>query len=137
MTVTDSGTAGHAQGRMRVRKRNGDTEPVDLNKVVRAVERCIGDPGGGGLDEVDPLRVATRTISGLYDGAPTAELDRLSIQTSSCAASRRTRRGRSSTRTRCPACATCGVRRSTPPTGRRRPRAGSCARCRRATCTAR
>ncbi|MGA8112475.1 MAG: ribonucleoside-diphosphate reductase subunit alpha [Actinocatenispora sp.] len=61
---------------MRVRKRNGDTEPVDVNKIVRAVERW-----GGDLDDVDPLRVATRTISGLYDGATTAELDRLSIQT--------------------------------------------------------
>ncbi len=61
---------------MQVRKRNGDTEPVDVNKIVRAVDRCAG-----GLDAVDPLRVATRTISGLYDGATTAELDRLSIQT--------------------------------------------------------
>jgi len=61
---------------MQVRKRNGDAEPVDVNKIVRAVERCAG-----GLDAVDPLRVATRTISGLYDGATTAELDRLSIQT--------------------------------------------------------
>jgi ribonucleoside-diphosphate reductase alpha chain len=33
------------------------------------------------LDEVDPLRIATKTISGLYDGATTAELDKLSIQT--------------------------------------------------------
>src|SRR5262249_23392513 len=39
--------------------------------------RCAGND----LLEVDPLRVATRTISGLYDGATTAELDRLSIQT--------------------------------------------------------
>ncbi|MEU4791593.1 ribonucleoside-diphosphate reductase subunit alpha [Micromonospora tulbaghiae] len=61
---------------MRVRKRDGDTEPVDVNKIVRAVERWVAD-----LDEVDPLRVATKTISGLYDGATTAELDRLSIQT--------------------------------------------------------
>ncbi len=61
---------------MRVRKRSGDTEPVDVNKIVRAVERCAD-----GLIEVDPLRVATKTISGLYDGATTAELDRLSIQT--------------------------------------------------------
>jgi ribonucleoside-diphosphate reductase alpha chain len=76
MTVTHPGPAGHAQARMRVRKRNGDTEPVDVNKIVRAVERCAD-----GLDEVDPLRVATKTISGLYDGATTAELDRLSIQT--------------------------------------------------------
>jgi ribonucleoside-diphosphate reductase alpha chain len=61
---------------MEVRKRNGDLEPVDVNKIVRAVERWVG-----GLDDVDPLRVATKTISGLYDGATTAELDRLSIQT--------------------------------------------------------
>lgn len=61
---------------MGVRKRNGDTEPVDVNKIVRAVDRVAGD-----LQDVDPMRVATRTISGLYDGASTAELDRLSIQT--------------------------------------------------------
>ena len=73
MTVTE------APGRtsMQVRKRNGDSEPVDVNKIVRAVDRVCGD-----LDGVDPMRVATRTISGLYDGATTAELDRLSIQTS-------------------------------------------------------
>jgi ribonucleoside-diphosphate reductase alpha chain len=61
---------------MHVRKRNGDDEPVDVNKIVRAVDRVCGD-----LADVDPMRVATRTISGLYDGATTAELDRLSIQT--------------------------------------------------------
>ncbi|MBM0230780.1 ribonucleoside-diphosphate reductase subunit alpha [Micromonospora sp. STR1_7] len=61
---------------MRVRKRDGATEPVDVNKIVRAVERWSDD-----LTDVDPMRVATRTISGLYDGATTAELDRLSIQT--------------------------------------------------------
>jgi ribonucleoside-diphosphate reductase alpha chain len=61
---------------MHVTKRNGDTEPVDVNKIVRAVERWAGD-----LADVDPMRVATKTISGLYDGATTAELDRLSIRT--------------------------------------------------------
>ncbi|HWS35863.1 MAG TPA: ribonucleoside-diphosphate reductase subunit alpha [Actinoplanes sp.] len=61
---------------MQVRKRNGDLEPVDVNKIVKAVELWVAD-----LDEVDPLRVATKTISGLYDGATTAELDKLSIQT--------------------------------------------------------
>ena len=61
---------------MKVRKRNGDLEVVDVGKIVRAVERVSGD-----LLEIDPLRVATRTISGLYDGATTQELDHLSIQT--------------------------------------------------------
>ena len=61
---------------MRVRKRNGSFEAVDLNKIVRAVgRRCTG------LNHVDALRVAMKTISGLYDGAPTSELDKLSIQT--------------------------------------------------------
>ncbi len=45
---------------MQVRKRNGDTEPVDVSKIVRAVQRWAGD-----LDDVDPMRVATKTISGL------------------------------------------------------------------------
>jgi ribonucleoside-diphosphate reductase alpha chain len=61
---------------MRVTKRNGATEPVDLDKIVRAIARCCT-----GLSEVDAMRVATKTISGLYDGATTSELDRLSIQT--------------------------------------------------------
>lgn len=61
---------------MRVRKRNGNFEPVDLNKIVRAVGRCCV-----GLTQVDALRVATKTISGIYDGATTRELDKLSIQT--------------------------------------------------------
>jgi ribonucleoside-diphosphate reductase alpha chain len=61
---------------MQVRKRSGALEPADVMKIVRAVERAAGD-----LTEVDPLRIATRTISGLYDGATTAELDELSIRT--------------------------------------------------------
>ncbi|MFD4672430.1 ribonucleoside-diphosphate reductase subunit alpha [Lentzea sp. NPDC058450] len=71
MTAVDTVTT-----TMRVKKRNGSLEPVDLNKIVRAVERCTV-----GLHDVDPLRVATKTISGLYDGATTEELDKLSIQT--------------------------------------------------------
>ena len=61
---------------MQVRKRNGDLEAVDVNKIVRAIDRCTS-----GLEYIDPMRVATRTISGLYDGATTAELDELSIHT--------------------------------------------------------
>lgn len=61
---------------MRVRKRNGDLEPVDLNKIVKAVARCAS-----GLEGVDSMRVATRTISGLHDGATTEDLDELSIRT--------------------------------------------------------
>src|SRR5581483_3264192 len=65
-----------AQTTMQVKKRNGSLEPVDVNKIVRAVQRC-----GEGLGHVDCLKVATKTIGGLYDGASTRELDNLSIQT--------------------------------------------------------
>ena len=61
---------------MHVRKRNGSLEPVDLNKIVHAVARCAE-----GLLNVDAMRVATRTISALADGATTQELDELSIRT--------------------------------------------------------
>ncbi len=64
--------------RMGVKKRDGRLESVDVMKIVRAVERSCA-----GLEGVDSMRIATRTISGLYDGATTAELDRLSIQTAS------------------------------------------------------
>ncbi len=61
---------------LQVRKRNGTLEPVDLNKILRAVQRCCAN-----LPEVNPLHVATKTISGLYNGATTKELDQLSIHT--------------------------------------------------------
>lgn len=61
---------------MHVRKRNGALEPVDVNKIVRAVQRCAL-----GLSPVDAMRVASKTIGGLYDGATTRELDAMSIDT--------------------------------------------------------
>lgn len=68
---SDSGSTG-----MRVKKRNGTLESVDLNKIVNAIARA-----SEGLLGVDPMRVATRTISALADGATTRELDELSIRT--------------------------------------------------------
>ncbi len=61
---------------MRVRKRNGSLEPVTVEKIIRAVERS-----SVGLTSVDPMRVAIKTIGGLFDGSTTKELDSLSIQT--------------------------------------------------------
>lgn len=61
---------------MHVRKRDGSLEPVDVNKIVRAVQRSAH-----GLSHVDSIRVASKTIGGLYDGATTRELDAISIDT--------------------------------------------------------
>jgi ribonucleoside-diphosphate reductase alpha chain len=69
-------TPPHNPGQMRVKKRNGGQETVDVNKIVRAVTRSAD-----GLFAVDPMRVALKTIGGLYDGASTQELDQLSIRT--------------------------------------------------------
>jgi ribonucleoside-diphosphate reductase alpha chain len=75
-TATARRTEDVTQTTMRVRKRNGAHEPVDINKIVRAISRCTPN-----LPNVDVMRIATKTISGLYDGATTKELDKLSIQT--------------------------------------------------------
>ncbi len=61
---------------MHIRKRNGTFEAVNVDKIVRAVLRNCS-----GLSNVDPMKVATKTIGGIYDGATTKELDNLSIQT--------------------------------------------------------
>lgn len=69
-----SPATGHTS--MCVTKRSGAREPIDVNKIVRAVARCCD-----GIDDIDPMRVALKTIAGLYDGATTRELDELSIRT--------------------------------------------------------
>ena len=63
---------------MRVTKRSGAQEPIDVNKIVRAVTRCCE-----GIPDVDAMRVAVKTIAGLFDGATTRQLDELSIRTAS------------------------------------------------------
>ncbi len=85
MTTTNTMTAGtsnHSANTgshmMRVKKRDGTLEPVDVTKIVERVNR-----NAQGLQQIDPLRVATKAISGLYDGATTKELDNLCIQTAS------------------------------------------------------
>ena len=74
--VAEAAPAEAAPTTMRVRKRNGSVEPVDVNKIVNAVARAAE-----GLLGVDPLTVSTRTIAALADGATTRELDELSIRT--------------------------------------------------------
>ena len=68
----------HPNQLMRVRKRDGRLEAVNVLKIVERVTRLCG-----GLNEIDPHRVAIRAISGLYDGATTKELDDLCVQTAS------------------------------------------------------
>ena len=68
----------HGPKIMRVKKRDNSYEPVNVNKIINVVLAC-----SSGLNDVDPMRVATKVISGLYDGTSTKELDRLCIRTAS------------------------------------------------------
>ncbi len=63
-------------GIMHVRKRDGSLEPVDIVQITKKVARC-----GAGLLHINPYLVASKAISGIYDGVTTTELDTLLIQT--------------------------------------------------------
>ncbi len=72
------GATAHPAHQMRVKKRDGTLQPVNVSKIIERVTLCAQ-----GLNEVDPYRVAIKAISGLYDGASTKELDDLCVQTAS------------------------------------------------------
>lgn len=61
---------------MRVQKRSGAYEPVDIVRITEKVARC-----GKNLKRTNPYFVASKAISGIYDGVTTSELDRHLIQT--------------------------------------------------------
>ncbi len=61
---------------MQVIKRDGTKEDVKIEKILHAVNRACR-----GIQNVEALEVAKRTIAGLHDGSTTEELDNLSIST--------------------------------------------------------
>ena len=79
VVIAGDGAAGDLG--MRVQKRDGSLEPVNLDKIVKAISRSATNLDGSALTGVDIMRVATRTISGLHDGSTTEQLDELSIRT--------------------------------------------------------
>ena len=65
-----------SESTMSVRKRDGSLEPVDIIHITKKVARF-----GAGLPHINPYLVASKAISGIYDGVTTKELDTLLIQT--------------------------------------------------------
>jgi ribonucleoside-diphosphate reductase alpha chain len=61
---------------MQVIKRDGTKEDVKIEKILHAVNRACR-----GIQNVEALEIAKRTIAGLHDGSTTEELDNLSIST--------------------------------------------------------
>ena len=64
------------EGTMFVRKRDGSLQPVDIIHITKKVARY-----GAGLGFINPYLVASKAISGIYNGVTTRELDTLLIQT--------------------------------------------------------
>jgi ribonucleoside-diphosphate reductase alpha chain len=62
---------------MRVKKRDGTTEPVSFDKVLSRIRKASRDL------QVNADALAQRVLSGIYDGVTTTELDELSSQTAS------------------------------------------------------
>ncbi len=65
-----------SEATMRVRKRDGSLVPVDVIQITKKVARM-----GAGLKHINPYKVASKAISGIYDGVTTKELDTLLMQT--------------------------------------------------------
>jgi len=64
---------------MKVRKRNGKLEEVNLNKITTRLSKLVTD-----IEPklaIDPIIVATKVVSGIYDGVTTLELDNLAAET--------------------------------------------------------
>lgn len=61
---------------MEVVKRDGTREIVRMEKILDAVNRACR-----GLENVEPIEIAKRTIAGLHNNSTTEELDQLSIST--------------------------------------------------------
>lgn len=61
-----------AVGKMRVLKRDGSYEPVSLDKVQTRIQKL-----SEGLSTIDPISIALKVCSQIYDGVATTELDEL------------------------------------------------------------
>lgn len=62
---------------MKVKKRNGELQEVDFNKITKRIEAlCFGLD----MDYIKPTEVAKKVIAGLYDGVTTEELDNLASE---------------------------------------------------------
>lgn len=63
---------------MKVVKRDGHTETLRLDKITNRVKK---QTYGLNTDYVDALEVATKVVSGIYDGISTEQLDNLASET--------------------------------------------------------
>lgn len=64
---------------MYIIKRNQTKQPVDFSKITNRIKKLtLKEPS---LNQVDPILIAQKVVSGLYTGATTVELDNLACET--------------------------------------------------------
>ena len=62
---------------MRVLKRNGNYEDVDLNKITRRISKLKSEISMEDQSVIDPIVISQKVCASLYDGITTSELDTL------------------------------------------------------------
>ena len=63
---------------MRVKKRNGKLEDVSFDKVIKRIQTlCEIEPS---LETIEPIEIAQKVCSHIYDGVNTSELDELAAE---------------------------------------------------------
>lgn len=61
---------------MQIKKRDGSLEPVDFNKILKAITRFSET-----IPDIDPVKIAQKIVNGVYDGISTHQIDHLAVQT--------------------------------------------------------
>ena len=70
---------------MKVIKRDGHSETLKLDKITNRIKK---QTYGLDTEYVDSLEVATKVVSGIYDGINTQQLDLLAAETAAVSASK-------------------------------------------------
>ena len=67
---------------MKVQKRDGNLEEVSFDKIIRRISILCTNPKYGRRLTIDPITIAQKVCSEIYDNVKTSELDALSSQIS-------------------------------------------------------
>ena len=60
---------------MKILKRDGSLESLSFDKVLHRLKKLSHDVSLGELNTIDPDLIAQKTVSSIYDGISSSELD--------------------------------------------------------------
>jgi ribonucleoside-diphosphate reductase alpha subunit len=70
---------------MMVTKRDGSRKPVSFDKITERIAKLCWDLNP---EYIDPVKIAQKVVTGVYNGVTTEELDRLAAETAAYSATR-------------------------------------------------